>query len=187
MRKLSSGAISAPVNYLDFDLPAGYDFFKLVLAHILPAQTDSLVAAFSSNGGTSWHADENEFDTYYTQNSHRAGASPGFPEITDVGINVSVGSINPAGSAGGILEMLIWPGNAQKSAVISGQSTYRNGDVLKLEMFGGGFNAAATNPVAAARMNALRIMPYGDGLFSVPNVGKTFEAGSWFLYGEATP
>jgi len=185
---IESGTISSPVEYLDLDLPSGYSCYRLIFSGIELAPRNELVAAVSVDGGATFISDQSNFDTYRSQSFGISGPTITDNETTDALLYLLFSSQDDVADRAANLEAFIEPGKAGKSFTITSR-----GSVESLSQAGvlnetcAFYNIGAVVPVVAARINAIRISPYGNGDINPPTSNYTITAGSYFLYGIPTP
>lgn len=180
MELIESGTISSPVEYLDIDLPSGYDLFKAFLCQAMGDGNNRPTFALSDDGGVTFYADDANFDSYRTERFSEFAGSPSVDSFDD-----SLGYLSnrgPANTAAITIEMTIAPGGTGLNAIVHWGT-----------FFYGASNARAEYGTvqlldATGRINAIRLLPsYGNGDANPPTIGQHFTAGSYFLYGIPTP
>lgn len=191
--KISSGTITAPVEYFDVALPDGFLFFKLYIANTVISVNDNICGALSIDNGATFLYDNVNFRAYsnvsvggFVNNSANAAfGGGGFGD--DTFMEFLAVDQNAAGYNGcGIIE--IFPGSDHSSIMVQANTTG-----LSISGYVGNDLVAAINSYmpnifafptyATARMNLLRILPYGNGDCNPPTSGETITSGSWVLYG----
>jgi hypothetical protein len=186
---IASGSISAPTAFVDIDLPSSYNRFLISLADFdlsSDAAFGYLAAGFSADGGSTFYCDTDNFDTYgYTGYSVNGGSLVGSGDIAqDSLMNLSLGLSGPQD-----IDLLIYPGSASRTLrMVMERSVdgYAVNGSFGLQRTLNFLNPEATLPPTYARMNLIRLSPYGNG-DTPPTSSERIISGSWFLYGYATP
>jgi hypothetical protein len=172
---ISTTTISSPVNYVDIDLPSGYSAYKLFGSHVRwTGDVANFMAAFSSDGGTTWIETYNtDWDSYKISLSFRSGAA--FSSLT-----TPSGVLELSGNAAAAsFELVISPGSASIRPALHG-ILFNHG----VTGFDGTSYLHAVCTDAVARVDAFRFAPFGNSAISTPDVGATLSAGATFtLYG----
>lgn len=206
MVPISSGAVSSPVDYIDVTLPSGYDLFILRHTGFKFSAADAICAALSSDGGATFHCDTTNFDTYgqiwdqlnlsggggFTQ---FRGGSRSDNSVINSGI-MDFPSVSTAGSIHG--SMTIYPGNSTRSPTVDWETFFHATDTntappeagaacLDCYRLLGFLNPVATSPPSLARINLIRLLPYGNGDCAPPTSGETITSGTYHLFGAPTP
>lgn len=184
---LTSGTISSPVPYLDMTLPGSYQSFQLMVCALTMSDRSVLALDFSPDGGTTFYCDPANFDSYSwkeienffngdTQVFRARAAGDSLLDI-DNAPNTGAGLITG--------QVIIFPGDTDNYAAINGQVSARDplDDAYTTNVFTyGGINPAATVPITKARVNLVRILPYGNG-DEPPTSGINLTGGAYFLWG----
>jgi hypothetical protein len=183
---LSTGTFSSPTEFVDIVLPAGYKQFKLNMRGVQYDARDTMGIAVSVDGGATFICDTGNGDSYFEQGGVSEGST--FNNIHNTNalmdINQGVQGIgdNPP------LDMIfdIFPGSATETFRLMYMTLcHHNINGIYSEFGAQGLNPAATVAPTPARVNALRILPFGNGDCQPPTSGEHITAGSWSLIGVA--
>lgn len=185
MELIDSGTISSPVEYLDIDLPSGYSFWQLYLVHWV--LDDSPAGAFSTDGGETFLNDTDNFDTYRTRNGIFGVTNTLLNSTSEDALFAFGDNVQNAGGSVNVV-LTIYPGSAALfPSVMEDNCSSEGGAASQRGVVLHELKTNATVPPVAARINHLRISPYGNGDIDPPTGGGTIDAGSYFLYGVPTP
>ncbi len=184
---ISRVEVSSPVEYVDVALPAGYSSFLLLGDDVRFDTATYLAFAASADGGVNFYNDTDEFDTYklgWEISGDVDNTMTWFDFPDAVGAltiaDQAISSYTPT-----CFECWLFPGSASKSIMARSRSIVRITDGSKTRQ-GGYFselNPDATIPPALARINFIRLLPYGNGDVDPPTSGDTITAGTLTLFG----
>ncbi len=194
--RLASHVFTTPVAYIDLALPVGYVSFVIQFSGIVFNVSDTIAAALSQNGGSSFINDTTNFDSYiqggnevYTNvlTGANSGGSVGAGDsvISFVSLNVISQILNPSFGISSILEL--FPGSSTQVPNGIIRSVWERTDTSPIEvvrtslMFS--LNPAAVVPPSKIRATTIRIQPYGNGDVNPPTSGHTITAGEIILWG----
>lgn len=185
---ISGGTIAAPVEYFDVTLPSGYDRFFMSLMNMTVSveASDYLTLAFSADAGSTFFCDDEEFDTYGYAGiySNLSGTANVASIDNDSLMQLALGLNGPND-----IDLKIFPGSATHSPRVLMErviDAYAANLSFGTEWMLGFLNPTATITPVYARMNLVRVLPYGDGDMP-PTSGNTITGGSWVLSGIPTP
>lgn len=187
MIPISSVTISSPVEYIDIALPSGYSDFRLTGSDIwLTDQTfagrDFIAGAVSTDAGATFFCDSSNTDTYRNREliMTTTAGDPAYNVFDDSLAYITVGN-------GNIFDFELWivPGSAARGPRLRAFAAI---ELLNGPSLAGGFeivalNPAATTPPVYARVNLLRLLPYGHGDCDPPTSDETFASGHLALFG----
>lgn len=184
---VSSGVISGPVSYLDVPLPSGYSFFNFNFSNFSATSSDVLAGAVSVNGGSTFFCDHVNGDTYtltgrgLVQTFGQSG-----PSDTAFGGKDSLFYIsNKAPASGDILAtgtLSLWPGLSTSLAIMKSDNFSGYGGNFARFDYLSTLNPSATVTPTPARVNLLRVLPYGNGDIPPTSTNKLL-SGTWSLVG----
>jgi hypothetical protein len=171
---ISSGVVTDPVEYYDITLPTDRPpLFSLILSGLTFSNPGQPSFVYSTDGGTTWICDPTNGDSYTVYLTGQAF------------FHDSIGAIGSGASdtVGTIVMATIYPGTAnlmpmlgfETYGYISGAAFADSGATL--------LNAYATTPPPAQRVNAIRIVPYGNEDAAPPTSGQTLTIDYWALFG----
>lgn len=189
--KLASGSIVSPVSYIDIAFPVGYSGFTLRFDDIVFDASDVLAFAVSIDGGVTFFNDIVNADTYgavivYVIDSGDSGATitASGSRANDSLCYIQNSAVFP-GTVDGIV--LITPGNlvntfriVADTIVVGTNIATTTQEVAKIGSF---LNPAAISPPSYARINCIRLQPYGNGDANPPTSTHKITGGHYALYG----
>lgn len=188
--KISSGVISEPIEYYDVALPSGYDQFILEISDQVVDLNgnDNLVCYVSTDGGTTFLNDLDNFDSYCLQRlvgdsdlGGRVGWESG--EVTYfAAMRLTFANGQPA--VPNTASVKISPGSSDASFIVLSQWSQPVGGY---PFYKSSDNLSSTVPFTRARITTLRIAPEGNFDANPPTSEETIDSGSWALYGHPTP
>lgn len=181
MTLIASGKINSPVDYVDIELPTGYELFALRGVGWLADNSDLLSFRLSSDGGASFHAGPDGYRSNWTEhNGSVVFAGNGVDDQGYLAKNTSTQYDGVGGASdfytGTTLSVLIDPGSDLRRPVVSIPMVVH--EPATSSIYGSGVSIVVVQ--APVRMNLIRIGPYfGD------NVHLT--RGCWWFEGLPTP
>lgn len=195
---LDSGTITSPVEFIDLTLPSGYVSFKIVGNNFVAPYNSTIAGAVSIDGGSTFFCDGTNFDTYgairsasWIDDSNAYNSSFN----GDKGRDSLMYLTDTQGTAGDGADFYVdfAPGSVSKGfrAGITGYDVALDASAgLQIAIKWNNLQFLNPAPIAGAptlgRVNVFRFMPYGTG-DCPPTSGNTINAGSYFLFGLATP
>jgi len=182
MALIDSGTISSPVEYLDLDLPSGYELFILRFINVMFDTADIMAFGFSADAGATFFENAAAY-------KHELIHATGNTAMDNVPYSDVIGSLqsanltitNPELNAADF-EIVIRPGSASRSATLFSRCRY-NSSATEASLV----EASVVMTQESARVNLIRFFPYGDGVADPPTSEETITSGSYFLYGVPTP
>lgn len=111
---LQKTVISAPVQQVDFALPADRLHFRLLMLDVEFGQNDYPSFVFSPDNGATFHNDTENYNSYYYEILHNWGDAPTF----DVSVNNNGPLAKPAISRLHSVIIEIFPGSAADRAAV---------------------------------------------------------------------
>lgn len=185
---IATGTISSPVAYFDVALPAGYKQFRLNIRGIrYDVDGDTMEIAVSSDGGTTFVCDTDNGDSYYEEGVFEAFGSLNHVHTTNPLMDINQGRQTPGHNPPHVLLLDIFPGSSSETFHLLystiAASGVTGGNHVYFEVGSQGLNPTATVPPTPARMNMMRILPFGNGDCQPPTSGDNISAGSWALMG----
>lgn len=192
MALITSGTISSAVDKLDLTLPTGYTRYKLLLTELVitsqASNNDFLAFAFSQDGGTSYLDDTDGYAGYTLRgikiDKSEGSAQPEFKLSSDaIGYMLFGVSAEFHGDGPVCIEANIFPGSASIAAAIQAKTISLN------SADSSGFTDFCDSicRMNTARVNKIRIQPYGNGDANPPTSGHTLASGTYHLYGYPAP
>jgi hypothetical protein len=182
--KITSVVVTDPVDYIDFDLPATDAAFILMFSNVRFSISDTLCAVFSSDGGTTFANDLNNFDTYLSvsliiKGNGGSAADQFAHRFVDSMAYFDLQACPPDTTLPLAGESVITPGATDSYPSVSSFSTLMAPTIYRANTGSSFWEGAAALPVLA-RQNLVRVLPYGDGN-AVPISGNTIVSGSFSL------
>lgn len=180
--KTSGGQITSPVAYFDVPLPIGFNFFMLYLNQVRCSDSDSLSAAFSADGGTTFVNDSSHFDSY---GYYGLSIGTSLPAAGDPILMIKTNPADALMDTSFVIEpsnsqFTIWPGSdaslpylEQHTVGLHGVKTASATHIMNQNPTG--------DPPATIRYNLLRFVPNGNGDCNPPTSGHTLTVASWLL------
>jgi hypothetical protein len=156
LTQVSSGSVDTSVAYVDIALPTEFQLFELRLHDFQMDVTDLLAFAFSSDGGTTFHNDTNNFNSYNLMGTTLSAPTDAHTPIF-------------AGLTGRKASVLSFGG------MTGGPTAY-----------GPGMTFGRTYLETTGRQNLIRVLPYGNGDVNPPTSGFNIVGGFYGLWGVPT-
>lgn len=185
---LSSGVITTPVEFFDIPLPDGFQSFSLRINGFFFSAIDYLAGAFSSDGGVSFDNDTLNQDTYFQNFFVVDSLGLVGPQSMPTGLlSLSTQQFtSDLTTLAGSVDIEIYPGSSTTIATcynIRGFNSQSRTNPQQSFFGGSYYNQDATNSIVAARVDLLRILPFGNGDCDEPTSGTTLNNGYWSLSG----
>ena len=194
---LAAGSITTPVEVFDPTLPVNFSAFQLRLYEFFIDNRDILSAAFSYDGGTTFIADADNFDTYNIAYSgvNGDGTSNIFNVADSLCYSAFQGSNNsispPATHSPAAVVFEIFPGSdislTTAMNINCGSANNLAVNYWTVVTVANRLNPDATVVPIPARATTIRVQPYGNGDANPPTSGSVFQHGTYFLWGVPTP
>jgi hypothetical protein len=195
LTQVSSGSIDTPVAYVDIALPTAFQLFELRLHDFQMDVSDLLAFAFSSDGGTTFHNDIDNFNSYNVMGTTLSAPldahSPllsGYKGLDAVGIfttSAADGSNevpNDARTYGRVVSCMIFPGLAGRKASVLSFGGMTGGPTG----YGPGMTFGRTYLETTGRQNLIRLLPLGNADVNPPTSGFNLVGGFYGLWGVPT-
>lgn len=165
-------------------LPSGFSSFRLVISNMTMSANTFPGAAFSTDGGNTWINDTLNGDSYASQGYNQLGSNSTFNVLTNASVGVD-GLMRLSGIKAASMQHNItadiFPGSATYAGTLiaSDVGIQESNNAVDMSTQYGMVNVSATVPVTIGPVNALLLLPYGNGDVP-PTSGATIAPGTTY-------